>query len=379
MKAILAIATNDLRVFLRDKSSYIWLFVIPLAFAYFMGFVSAGGPGDPKNARPEIAIINNDSGFMSQLFLDTLGSEGLNPVSSDSTESAKRGLEIPEGFTEKILSKEEVSMGFFKVGSDDDQRAFLSQVVLARAVVAFNAYLLEAATDSGVDGPLTEAAIRSVMEKGNPIALDARFAGRKPIPVGYNQSLPGILVMYLMINLMIFGGAGIASERRSGALRRLSVFPLTKGELLTGKLLGLMFLASVQIVVFVLLGQFAFGVNMGSNLTGILLTLLVLSWVGGSIGLLIGFMITAEEKVVGLSLIIGLPMAALGGCWWPLEIVSSEILQRVALMLPTGIALDALHQLITFGSDFSSVLGSIGLLTLFGLAANVAAVKQFRV
>lgn len=378
MSQIFHIGLNDLRVFLKDKSAFIWLLGMPIVFAYFMGFVMGSGPGDPRNARPEIVIHNSDEGFMSQLFLEVLGEEGLRPVGSDEAENAKRGLEIPEDFTEKILSKEQSVFEFFKVGSDDDQRAFLVQVILGRAVIAFNSYLLEAATSVGADSELDEESIREAMSRKNPLGLDARFAGRKPIPVGYNLSLPGNLVMYLMLNLMIFGGAGIAAERRSGVLRRMSISPISKGQLLAGKLLGLIFLGCVQIGVLIALGRFAFGLNIGENLPGILLTLVVLSWVAGSIGLMIGFLIKAEEKVVGLSLMVALPLGALGGCWWPIEIVSDS-LQKVALFLPTGAALKALHQLITFGGDISSIWGPLGILTVFGLVANVAAVRCFRV
>ena len=163
-----------------------------------------------------------------------------------------------------------------------------------------------------------------------------------------------------------------------GAVRRLSVSPLSKSALLGGKLLGLILLGCIQIGVLIAVGKFAFGINIGENLPGILLTLITLAWVASSMGILIGFLIKSEEKVVGLSLMLALPMAALGGCWWPIEIVS-ESLQKVALFLPTGVALKALHQLITFGGDLSSVWGQIGVLALFGLAANVAAVRCFRV
>jgi ABC-2 type transport system permease protein len=116
----------------------------------------------------------------------------------------------------------------------------------------------------------------------------------------------------------------------------------------------------------------------GENLLGIILTLLMFSWVAGSAGLLIGFLMKSEEKIVGLSLLTALPMAALGVCWWPLEVVS-ESLQKVAFALPTGWTLYALHQLITFGGTLSNVLPHLGVLCLFGLAVNLAAVRFFRV
>jgi len=377
MNKIVHIGTNDLRLFLKDKSSYIWLFAMPLAFAYIMSFTSRA-PGEAKNARPEVYIENLDSGFLSHLFLDTIGQEGIRPVGEKRKKHAKRGITIPEDFTAKILSKDQTVFDVFKIEGADDPNSMLVKMSVFRAVVAFNGYLVEHATMHGADVPLAEERLRDIMEAENPVQLDARFAGRKPIPVGMSLSLPGNLVMYLILNLMIFGGASVANERRTGILRRLSISPIRRAELIGGKLFGLMLLACVQILVFMALGQLVFGVNMGDRAGSIFLLLLVLSWVGASIGLLMGFLIKSEEKVVGLSIMIGLPMGALGGCWWPLEIVP-ETLQTVAYALPTGWALDGLHKLITFGSDLSHIGKHFAVLAGFGAAANTLAARFFRV
>ena len=70
-------------------------------------------------------------------------------------------------------------------------------------------------------------------------------------------------------------------------------------------------------------------------------------------------------------------MAALGGCWWPLEI-SPPVLKTVSLCLPTGWALQALNQVISFGSGFTAVLEPLGVLLGFGAAANILAGRYFR-
>ena len=41
-------------------------------------------------------------------------------------------------------------------------------------------------------------------------------------------------------------------------------------------------------------------------------------------------------------------LAALGGCWWPIE-VTPPWMQKLSLALPTGWAMDALHKLVNFG------------------------------
>ncbi|EDY80685.1 hypothetical protein VDG1235_301 [Verrucomicrobiia bacterium DG1235] len=318
MSRLFHIGLNDIRLVFRDKSSYFWLFAMPLAFAYFMSFTSRA-PSEAENARPEIYVENLDTGFLSLLFLETLGQEGVRPVGEDRKEDAKRGITIPVDFTDSILSKKQSVFEAYKMEGIDDARSMLVEVSLFRAAVAFNGYLVEHATAYGADMPIVEEALKEVMLRDNPVRLEARFAGRKPIPVGMNQSLPGNLVTYLLLNLMVFGGASIANERRAGILRRLSISPIGRVELLGGKLFGLMLLACVQIAVFMILGQFAFGVNMGDQAPAIALLLLVFSWVGASSGLLIGFLIKSEEKVVGLSLMIALPMGAMGGDLLPVN------------------------------------------------------------
>ncbi|HSR88015.1 MAG TPA: ABC transporter permease [Pontiella sp.] len=380
MKSILTIGHNDLRLFLRDKTAFIWLFVIPLVFIYFISF-SSRPPGEPWDVNPKVLIENNDTGYMSQLFLEALGQQGLDPVMTGEEDAAdvKRGLTIPVGFTENVLSKNEAKMSFFEISgsSDSDLRSNLVEINLIRTIIAFNSHLVEHATATGSKEP-TETAIRKLIEAENPVQMESKFAGRKPIPVGFNMSLPGIIVMYIMLNLLIFGGAGMAAERRTGVLRRISINPITHLELMAGKMYGLMLLGAVQIAGFLAFGQFIFKVNIGDNLFGITVTLLVFAWVAASFGLLIGSLIKSEEKIVGLGIMISIPMAALGGCWWPMEIVP-EALQKISHITPSAWAMDSLHMLITFGAGFKDVLKPVGVLAIYASAANLISARYFRI
>ena len=124
-------------------------------------------------------------------------------------------------------------------------------------------------------------------------------------------------------------------------------------------------------------GRFALGVNLGANLPGVTLTLLVFAWVAASLGVLAGSVFAAEDRVTGICVLASLLMAALGGCWWPLEI-GPPLMKTISLGTPTGWALQALHQLISFGSGFGAVLKPIAVLIGFGAAANLLAARFFR-
>ncbi len=376
MKRILDIGHTDLRLFFKYKSAYVWLFVVPLAFVYFMGF-AIHGPGDPSNRTPPVRIENADTNFLGRIFLEELNSQNMWVLSPTNREAAARVIRIPADFTSKVLSQEQSKVQFLERGGSGVADAALIEVRLVRALIAMNGHILEAATATNAAGTISEGALRKIMAVPNPVSLNAHFAGRKPVPSGFNFSLPGNLVMYLMMNLLIFGGATVAAERRNGVIKRLMVHPVTRFEMVTGKIYGLMLLASVQILFLLAVGKFLFHVNLGANLPAVTVTLLVYAWVAASLGVLVGSLVAAHDRVIGICVLTSLMMAALGGCWWPLEI-GPPAMKTASLCLPTGWALQALHQLISFGSDFNAVLVPLAVLAGFGVVANIFAARFFR-
>jgi len=376
MKRILDIGHTDLRLFFKHKTAYVWLFVVPLAFVYFMGFAIRGS-GKPYNRTPPVLIENADTNFLSRIFLDELSAQNMWLLDPTNRETAAGVIRIPAGFTDNAQHRKSTKLQFLQPNNPGEADAALIEVRLLRALIAMNGHLLEAAGQTNFAGNFTEAQLRAVMAKPKPVTLDAKFAGRKPTPAGFNFSLPGILVMYLMMNLLIFGGATMAAERRNGVIKRLMVHPLTRLELVMGKIYGLMLLGVVQVLFFLAVGRFLFHVNLGANLPAVALTLLVYAWVAGSLGVLVGSLTVAEDRVAGIGVLVSLLLAALGGCWWPLE-VGPPVMKTIALCTPTGWALQALHQLISFGSGFSEILLPLAVLLGFGATANLLAARFFR-
>jgi ABC-type multidrug transport system permease subunit len=283
-------------------------------------------------------------------------------------------IRIPPDFTARVLSGKQAKVEFSKKENSLSAESAMIELRLARALIRMNSHLLTAMTRGA---SLSEREVRQAQEIAPTVLLDARFAGRKPAPVGFGFSLPGNMVMYLMMNLLIFGGTSLAIQRQNGIVRRLACHPLTRTQMIAGKIYGLVLLGAAQVAVMLLAGRFLFGLRFGGNLWAILLTLLVYVWVAGSLGVLIGSLLRAEDKVIGVAVLSSLLMAALGGCWWPLEI-GPPVLRTIAHCFPTGWALDALHQLISFGGGLSEAARPIAALGSFGLVANALAAWLFR-
>jgi len=373
---IFHIGHTDLRIFLRHKSAYLWLFVMPLAFVYFMGFTNRGQDA-PGNRRPLLLMHNDDTNFLGRIFSEELGAQGLRLLKTNESAEAAAEIFIPADFTQRTLAGRQTKIRLQKNQDSSQGDGAIIELRLARALVALNGHLLQAGSQTNPSEQLAEAGLRSALASTNPVTLEATFAGRKPVPVGFNFSLPAILIMYLMMNLLIFGGVSIAALRRNGVIRRLIATSTSRAELVQGKIYGLMLLGLVQVLFLLAVGKFLFHVNLGANVPAVILTLLVFAWVAGSLGVLVGSLTVAEDRVIGICVLASLVMAALGGCWWPLEI-APPIQKMLALCVPTGWALQALHRLISFGSGFSAVLVPLGVLALFGVASNILAVRLFR-
>ncbi len=376
MKTALLIGHNDLRLFLRNRASFVWLFLVPMMFVYFMGFANRG-PGGPAGVQPGVLIDNRDPGFLGARFVDALGAQGLRLISPTNAADAARGIRIPADFSTNILAGRQGKVEFFTVAGSGDAAAALVELRVVRALIALNSALIELAATGG-NAPPTAAAIEALQQRPPIVALNARHAGRRPIPAGFNQSLPGVLVMYVMMNVLIFGATNLAQARQAGVIRRLAAQPIRRGALIAGKVYGLLLLAAVQVLVLLLAGRFLFHVDLGDHLGGILVVMLVYAWVAASLGVLAGSVVRAEDKVVGLCVLASLVMAALGGCWWPLEVVP-DFARVLAHCVPSGWAMDALNRLITFGDTLLSAWRPLAVLTGFGLAANTLAARCFRI
>ena len=367
MRNIFTIAMNDIYIFLKDVTGYIWLFAMPLLFTLFFGFVMRPGSGEPANPRPSVLIDNQDKGYCGALLMREMDAQGMNLVDQDSETKPNRGIRIPADFTQRIENKERVDVTFFKIEDSSPEAAAMVELRLTRALIGLTSGLFSLATDNYV--PLTEESLRERLTREDAVLLNSSFAGRRQIPSGFQQSVPAYMVMFILMNLLVYGGVTLASERTSGVLRRIAVHPITRGQLMVGKILGLFLLGVVQIVFFLTSGRLLFGVDYAGNLGLILVTLLILAWFSAGLGLLIGAVLKRPEQVQGTCLLVSLLMAALGGCWWPMEIVP-DFMRRVGHLFPTAWSMDALHQLISFGGGFAQIQFELAILTLYAIAST---------
>jgi len=373
VKAILLMALNDLRLSVRDKASFIWMLLLPLAMMWFFGNMTGGGGS--SHPTISLSVVNHDDGWLSRALIKELETEQvrLNRLTPDEAESAEdkvRTLVIPAGLTRKALQGEQQTLRLEREPGSNESFGFAAQVHILRAIVR----TLTAAVETQGEAPASDdealARYRQLAERPDLVRLEVSYAGQgRPVPGGAAQSVPGIMTMTVLMMTLIYGGVFLAIEKESGMLRRQAGLPLERWQIFAGKLAGRLLIAGIQIVILVLAGRFLFGISWGSSPLGLLLTLVAFAIAVACMSTFLGAVVRTPAQASSVGWIAAMILAALGGCWWPAEVMP-EWMRTAAMALPTAWAMEAFHALISFGRGIDGVIvPSVVLLGFAGLFA----------
>jgi len=359
----LTLARQDLRLTLRDRSSIFWIFIAPVLWVYMFGFISRSTP-----TRIGLLVVEQESSALADRLVELLRAENFEVTvvppggpAPSGKDAPPRSVTIPAGFAESIAARRKVALDLKEGERANAEGTFATEVALHRAIVRLLA--------GEAFGPMPSAE--------DAVRVRSSWAVERAIPTGYYQSLPGNLVMFVLISTMTYGAGLLVTERRNGILRRLATSPLTRGEILAGKALGRAAIASVQVGVFLLTGFALFRIDWGRSPAGLVAVLGLFVLTAAAMGLLSGSWFKSAEAASGMGIVLVLVMSALGGCWWPAEVVP-DWLRLAGYAFPTAWAMRGLHELISWGGGLRDVLLPCGILGLFGLGAGLLATRLLR-
>ena len=381
IKNILFIALNDARYQLRQGSTLVWVFLMPPIFFYFIGTVTGGfSSGVSGGQANPLTVVAEAPGFLQQQLDLRLQENDFAPewvdelVIEEGASPPRRVLSIAPNLSAAIISGEQVAISY-ETRSSSLSREF-EVIRVQRSVYTALADIVVA--KAGTAETLSAAELISLNEKPRIWQLDVSPAGeRKNIPSGFEQTIPGILVMFTLLVLLTSGGTMLVIERKQGLLRRLASTPISRAEVVSGKLGGRLILATIQISAALLVGTFLFKMDWGPDFAMILVVLAAWAAFCAAAGLLLGSIASSEGQVSGLGVLVANALAALGGCWWPIEI-TPDWMQLIQKFTPTGWTMDAMHKLISFQSGAASAIPQVAILLLATVVLSAMAAKRFQ-
>ena len=349
--------------------------------------------------RAAILIFGPD--FSKRVHASSFLAQGLNPFYRDGVKLAELDAHLlrdPTQLTASSISEQvaQVSLlrvilpwmigrAFEKLG----QPSFMS--MLAEEVPGGKLLppQIKASLGSGVQGALkrlfpkydltgkTWAALtKSEPKKGRGAKAAVFHAdGLGPLKRGairYQLLVPSYTVMFAFFLVLTVGWLFV-SERRQGTLKRLRAAPLSRSQILLGKLLPCFVLSLCQGLFLLAAGKLVFGMKWGPEEWPLAKQVLLLvpvvfasSWAAMGLALLIASLARTETQVAIYGTLLVLVLAGISGCLMPTELLP-ELMREISLTTPQGWALDAYKQLLLNPSpDLSRVAEGCFVLLGFG-------------
>jgi ABC-2 type transport system permease protein len=410
MRTVFDIALNDLRIFFSNRGNLIWLVGVPVAMVIVLGVAI---PSDNGPSLVPVDIIDHDQGQASALFIQSLRQANPNlllcpmdntaddPCDLNEAESLDLALslirveetetlaliEIPDDFTARVSNLEPVAIRFVAV-EDLTAPQFIQQAVdsaLTQTNGALTASLIgsrlaakveaDAINDTALAQSLRDRAAEIWAKDLITVKYQLTHSSSSGSVGGFGQSIPGIGSMFVLF--AVLGGMALMIEdKRQWTMQRLASMPVTRSQLLGGKILGRFTLGMLQYVIIFAIGVIV-GQSFGRDPLALILIMLAFALCVTALSFALGSFVKDETQAAGLTNLLGISLAALGGAWWSLEVVP-ELMRTVGHISPVAWAMDGYTSLIFENGDLGTVYPSI--LILLGAAAVffVFGVRRFR-
>jgi ABC-2 type transport system permease protein len=371
---VLRIAFADLRRVAKDRMALLWLLAMPLVMTYVFGSAMRGsGP-----QATWIPVIDLDRQELSAFFVDQLREEGYWIEIKDAAAQTELktkwpyGVVIPAGFSEAILRGRQIKVPLVK-GNGTPEKILEVQSRLLHAIVRFTKGLALADVSHRPWDDASRSALKEALARPQLLTMVRQnHRTLRPPPSGFSQSLPGMLVMFVMQMILTYGGVSLVNDRLGGQLRRLVATPVHPLEAYGAKVLARVMLACVQAGVLLACGAILFRLPLGDHPLFLLPVVLSVGVVAGCLSVLVGLLCSTEKQVIVVAIFGAMVLSALGGCWWPIELVP-ETFKTIAMLTPSYWAMHGLQSVLYFGRSNEVILFEcpvlLGFATLLGFAA----------
>lgn len=193
----------------------------------------------------------------------------------------------------------------------------------------------------------------------------------------FDQQVPGFSVTFLLLGLLLGVSLGLFDERDWGTFDRIRAMPIASRNVLLGKLTARFIVGMAQMILLFAVGYLFFGMSLGPQPWALLLPIASIVFAGTAFGLIIAGVARTRDSVLPLGAIVIMSMAALGGCWWPIDL-EPRWMRTVALALPTTWAMESFNDLMIRQRGVEATLKPTAVLVAYALAYLAIGLWLFR-
>ena len=189
--------------------------------------------------------------------------------------------------------------------------------------------------------------------------------------------IPGLTGLILLFIGTLITSLGVVRERQSGTIEQLAVMPFRPWDVIFGKILPYLLLASLDLIAIVLLGMWLFGVPfVGSVATfgiGALLFLLVTL----GMGVLISTVSENQGQAIQLAIMFVVPQILLSGLIFPVGAMAAGV-RWIAYVLPLSYFVEISRGVMLKAEPISALWLPLSVLLVMAVVVLGLAVLRFR-
>ncbi len=365
MNKIVTIAGLNLRQLTKDRAGFATLLAIPIMLTLLFGTVLGGG-----ERKVPVAIADLDGTVYSREVAGALDPASYTTVAVDeagaremvSNESALAAIIIRKGFGDDVVAGNDTTLTVL-----EDPRSTASLAV-AEAVrgrvqrVAANSETIRVVKSafqqaSSLAGqPLGPPSPRDVYTYADklwtppPLSVaevsvtPSKTRGSGTQAAGFQQYSLGFTLMFMLFMALSSAG-GFLDEREQGTLSRLLTTPTNRVVLVAGKVVGILATVALEATIMIGFGVLVFHVPWGDDPIGVVMIVGSFSLAATGLGVMASTLVRTRGQLSAVSAVSATALAMLGGCYWPLDIVSPAM-RTIAYLTPTGWAMSGLTDVV---------------------------------
>ena len=370
------VAKKEFRQIQRDRRSLVLILVMPIVLTVLFG--KALETGELRNIP--LAMVNLDKSPESNVIVTSFSTFSEIQIQREvatleeaqallASGKVKAAIIIPNGFMRQIESGGEAQLQLLLDGTDNVS-APLVEGVAQRVIQRYN----------------TERAIKGLWAHG--VRPDRGLRLVRPVyvqtEIRFNPGLqflsyvmPGVIGLTLQLLTVMLMAISITRERERGTLDQLMASPISRAELILGKVLPYFGISLVNVATILFVADRWFNVPAGGNLP-LLLTLCGLFVLSSlATGLLISVVSRSQFQAVQIAVFYVLPVFLLSGAFGNLEAIP-EYIRPISYLFPLMYFSRAVRAVTLRGADLAQISTDVAALSGFVFVLLCCAVLTFR-
>jgi ABC-2 type transport system permease protein len=399
MYKLRATILKDLRILSRDRVGLLLMFIMPIILAVVITAIQNSTFELVNDNQVPLILDNRDTGDAGRQLVEAINKAGIfeviaieqNAVEHDMTHLMKSkdamvALIIPADFTSMVKSKADyiASRALKNFGVDADSVAAPTKVV--EPITMMYHPVMQESFRQSVQGALRSALqivesrqvlnsmYFSLNDQPMPAGLEDDMLnnsigirqvavsrdGSRNVPNATQHNIPAWTI-FAMFFIVISLGSSVVREKLNGSFVRLKTLPTSYIVALISKQITYLIVTLAQAAIIFGIGIWVFpliglpGLNLPSDMAGLLIVLLICGWCAVSYAICIGVFAQTQEQANGLGAVSIVLLAAIGGLLVP-SFAMPDSFKMIIKLSPLHWCLEAFYGLFLEGGNLKDIM-----------------------